>query len=254
MPTLHEYLENRTAYPDSTTITLADGVETTLGDMRSGYMKDADYRKKTSDLADKRRAFDTERQEWEVARLDAEARLTELAKTLMTANPGMTRKDAEEELEDDPRAKKLNQKIAQLESKLGQYDDLIARHEQRLRGAEETYVADQHRRVIADLKSRDADLDVEELITYAKSHYIGRLDDAYKAMRHDTLVERAVKDATETARKEAYEKAKLELMQPVISPRRVVTSQLAENAPKSLDEAAEAAMQDPEILKIIAGG
>ncbi len=254
MPTLEEYLADKAAYPDNTTVKLADGVETTLGSLRSGYMKDSDYRKKTTELADRRRSFDTERQEWEIARLDAEARLTELAKTLMTANPGMTRQEATEELETDPRAAKLNAKIAQLEGKLEQYDQAFARHEQRIRGAEETYVADQHRKVLAEIKRQDPDVDVDELVQYAKSHFIGRLDDAYKAYRFDELVDRRVKEATETARKESYEKAKQDLLQPVITPRRVVTSNADSSAPKSLDEAADAALQDPEILKLLTGG
>lgn len=252
MPTLQQYLNDRGTYPDTQKITLADGVETTLGELRGGYLMQADYTRKTTELSNYRRQLDQEKTEWDAARLEAEARLTELAKTLMATNPGMTREEAEDEIEADPRNKKLLSKLEQLEAKLAAYDEKLPAIERGLRGAQEAYVADKHRQALAEIKKQDPDVDVDELVNYARTHYIGRLDDAYRSYRHEALVDKAVKRATEEARKEAYEKAKQDLLQPLITPRRVVTP--GPDAPKDFDGARDAALSDPEILKIMSEG
>lgn len=252
MPTLQTYLSDRGTYPDTQKITLADGVETTLGELRGGHLMQADYTRKTTELSKYRQAFDQEKMEWDAARLEAEARLTELAKTLMAANPGMSRQDAEEEIESDPRNKRLMTKIEGLEAKLAEYDEKLPNIERGLRSAQEAFVADKHRQVLENIKRQDPDVDVDELVSYARSHYIGRLDDAYKSFRHEALVDKAVKRATEETRKEAYEKAKQDLLQPMITPRRVVAP--GPDAPKDFEGARDAALSDPEILKLMSEG
>jgi hypothetical protein len=250
MPTLEEFLSNRDN-TDEVKITLADGVETTLGDLRKGYMKEQDYRRKTGDLANQRRAFEQQTSEWEAARLDAEAKLTELAKQLIGQNPRATQEQIEDLVDADPRAKKLQEKIDKLETRLSEAEKRDQVYAQRFKAQEEAYVADQHRRVLFELQKSDEDLrnpeKVQELVEFAKSNYIPRLDWAHKLMKYEDNVKSATEKAKKEAREEGYNKAKQELLQPVLSPRRMVTP--SKDAPKTLDEAADAALRDSDIWK-----
>ena len=251
MPTLEEYIKDTTSFPNDTSVKLADGVETTLGKLREGFMKDADYRSKTTKLANDKRSFDTERQEWEAARLEAEAKLNALAQQLLQKHPDATREEAEEMVETDPRIKRLTAKLDELNKKSEDYTTKLKELEDRNRLYEETYIADQHRRVLAHLKSLDKDLDTAELVEYARAHLIGRLDDAYKAFKFDKAVEESAKKAEEAGVKKGYEKAKAELMQPVIRPHRVIQSN--PEAPADMEAARDAALQDPDIIRTMMG-
>ena|SRR5437773_5089452 len=251
MPTLDDLLSNRDAYPDGTTVRLADGVDTTLGDLRKNTMLERDYRQKTGRLADERRKFETQAAEWEGARIEAEAKLADLAKQLIHKNPEAGRDEVEDMLERDPIARKLNQKIGALETKLTERDSYIEQQQQRMQQYEQNYIADQHRRVLSYLKTQDPDLNESELVNFARANYIPRLDHAYNLMtkdrRESSLVEKTRKEAME----EGYAKAKTELLQPKISPRRTIAP--SADAPKNLDEAAERALQDPEVIAAMQG-
>lgn len=250
MPTLEEFISNRDN-SDEVKITLSDGVETTLGDLRKGYMKESDYRRKTSDLANQRRSFEQQTSEWEAARMDAEAKLTDLAKQLIGQNPRATQEQIDDQLEGDPRAKKLNDKISQMEQRIADSEKRNQMYEQRFKSQEETYVADQHRRVLYALQQSDPGLKeperVQELVEFAKANYIPRLDWAHKLMRYEDTVKQSVDKARKEAKEEGYNKAKQELLQPILSPRRMITP--SKDAPKTLDEAADAALRDGDIWK-----
>src|SRR5437899_2075242 len=86
MPSLTEILDDKKGFPDDRKITLADGVETTLGELRGGYMKERDYRQKTQAVAEERRTLDQERQKFEQDKQEAEAKLSELLKQVVTPN------------------------------------------------------------------------------------------------------------------------------------------------------------------------
>jgi len=252
MPTLSDYINNKTQYPDETTITLQDGSTSTLGEVRKGFMFEGDYRRKTTELGAQRRQLDNDRTEWETARLDAEAKLTELAKSLIQQNPQVqTRDELEDLMQSDPIAKKLSDKYAALEAKLALVEKQSTEATQRQSLYERAYITDQHQRVLANIRKNDPDVDVEGLVRFAKERYIPRLDDAYDLMTRDKQIEKAVTKAKEDARKEAYEKAKQELMQPVITSRRVLSSSLPKDAPKTFDEARDAALADPEVIKLM---
>lgn len=252
MPTLDELLINRDTYPDTTKITLAEGVETTLGDLRKNTMLERDYRQKTGKLADERRKFETERSEWESARLEAEAKLTDLARQLVTRNPEASRDEIDDILERDPVARKLMSKIESLETKIGERDKSLDEARQRIKLAEENYIADQHRRVLAYLKQTDPELDEVELVNFARANYIPRLDWAHRLMTEDRRTKTALDTARKEAHEEGYKKAKADLLQPTIPSRK--TTVPAPDAPKTLDEAAEAALRDPEILQAMNTG
>src|SRR3990167_6610052 len=152
MPTLEEFVTNKETYPDTLKITLADGVESTLGEIRSGFMKEKDYRKKTMELSEVRRQHERELQDFEAARLDAEAKLAALAQQLVTARPGATQDDITEELESSPIAKKLYAKINELEGKVKERE--VAENEMKtaLGNWQQAQIVDQHRKVLASIK------------------------------------------------------------------------------------------------------
>lgn len=250
MPTYEEFLNNREQYPDDTKITLADGVDTTLGELRKERMLERDYRKKTSDVANRARALEQERIEWENARLEAENRLAEMAKQIIARNPGMTQPEAEDELNDNPLARKLSEKLKAVEEKLGEYDKKFGEAEARIRQTEEAYVRDQHLRVLQQIKERRPDQAPEDLVNWARGQYIPRLDWADKLKNYDEDFKAAAEKARREGVEEGLSKAKKELQQPRITPRRVVAPKPED--PKNFDEALNAALSDPEILSTFA--
>jgi hypothetical protein len=253
MATLEDILNNKDSYPDTTKITLADGVETTLGDLRKNTMLERDYRQKTAALAAQRRNFEQKQAEWEAARLDAEAKLTELAKQLFAQNPMASRDEIDEMLERDPIARKLSERLQSLEAKLTEADQRVRAAEAKQQMYETAYIADQHRRVLSFLKQQDPDLNEEELVQFARANYIPRLDWAHKLMTEERRTKTAIEAAKKEAHEAAYKKAKEELLQPAITARRVVAAP-SKDTPATFDEAADRALQDPEILQILQPG
>jgi hypothetical protein len=253
MPTLEEFINNKTSYPDDTKIALADGVETTLGQLRTGYMKDADYRRKTAEVAEQRRTLTEQQTTWEAARIEAENKLADVAKRLLSERPTASRDEMEDYLANDPVAQRLVSTIGTLEKRLESIEKTTTENAQRQQEMTRTYLADQHRRVLTALKTKDPELDEQELINFARENYIPRLDHAHRLMTYDKGVEAEKKSAREEGRKAGYEKARLELMQPKLDARRVMAPVGDKDAPKTFDDAATAALNDPEIQKILTG-
>lgn len=254
MPTLNEILDNRKDFPDDRKITLADGVETTLGELRGGFMKDADYRQKTARVARERESLEAEREKFAADRKEAEEQLASLVERAVTQGAPRAQQVDEFEalLERDPLARRLHGQLKTLESKQAEYDKKFAEQEQRLKDQQQAFLVDQHRRALAALKSRDPELDEVQLVEFAKHNAIPRLDLAYRLYTEDKRFKGELDKAKESAVKEGYEKAKRELAQPQLPNRRVAPT-LPENAPKSFDEAADAALRDPEILSAMEG-
>lgn len=255
MPTLDDYLNDKQAYPDATTITLADGVETTLGQLRGGYLRDADYRRKTQALADERRRLDEEKAAHDSALTQARE---DLAKAAERAARGTSAEDLDEDtqierlLRKDPAARKLMEKI----DKLSAAAEANEKRWQEAREAAQRNQAAQyqrfHEQTLAKLREKDPTLDRDALIDYARENGIARLDIAYRDMMRDKDIERAVKEAREEERAKAQEAAK-RTTQPLIPTRRVIPPSLGKDDPKTFEEAAEAAQNDPEIQAIIYG-
>lgn len=251
MPTLDDYLSNKQQYPDDQKISLADGVETTLGQLRGGFMKDSDYRKKTADVARERERFERDRSDWETARYDAEAKLTDLAKQLVSQRPEASRDEIEDALERDPVAKRLATQLEAVTKKLGALEQATVTNQNTAKMHEQAWLAEQHRRVLNQIKQHDPSLDTEELVRFAKDNMVPRLDHAYRLMTYERQIEASAKNARDAGLKEGFDRAKTELNQPVLPSRRLFTP--AEDAPKTFEQAADRALQDPEILKIING-
>jgi len=252
MPTFEELLDDRKQFPDETKVTVS-GVEVTLGSLRSGYMKDADYRRKGSKLAEERRQLEAEKTAFESERLTAEQKLEALATSVLRQNPQMTRDEVQEELESNPAAKRLMGEIDGLKKQFKDVTEALNVTKQELEQQKVARNVEQHQRVLSVLKAHDPSLDTEELIEYCKREHIPRLDHGYRLMTEEKRVGAMVAKAKEEAKKEGIEEGKRVATQVSIPQRRMVSTLLPENAPKTFDEAAAAAEQDPEIISLLAG-
>lgn len=251
MPKLEDVIADKKTYPDETKITLAEGTEVTLGELRGGFMKDADYRQKTSTLARQREEFDQDYARRKAELADAEERLQELAKQVVQAKPEITRDEVAEVLERDPVARRLVGRIQQLEEALKPLASAVLGIDQRMKQGQLEYVAEQHRRALAWLKEQDPDLDENALVEFARKEYIPNLVHAHKVFKYEESLKKAREDAKAEGHKEGYDKAKKEVSAPVIPLRRPVV--VSPDAPKTLDEAVQRASQDLEVMGPLLG-
>lgn len=261
MPSLNDLLEDRAQYPDGQEVTIA-GVTTTLGDLREqGYFRKADYTKKTTELARARETFSREKAEFEQAKSGAEAELARMVENAMgrraaveSANPQATPDEVERYLQTDPVSQRILAKVSEATRAL---DDMRREHatmQDGLKRQQEAMLVDFHNRALATLEPRMKEFEVsrDDLVKFAREHAVPRLDLAFDLMTKDKQIEAREKSARETAHKEAYEKAKKELAAPAL-PQRRVAGPLAPEAPKTFDEAQDAALRDPEILATMEG-
>lgn len=248
MPTFEEYVSDPKTYPNDTTVRLADGSETTLGQIRAGYMKDADYRRKTAEVARARQ----ELADKEAAIADAQQRLTLLAERMVQQKPEASQEELNEEFANDATARKLAAKLEQLQNVIVPMAKSMVELDDRLKQQQLGHLTEQHQRVIAKLKEGDPELDVQELISYAKTNYIPRLDLAHRAMKYDEAVKEAVARGKEEGLKLGKESAQKEMVAPSILPSRRPVAPAAD-APKTLEEAVSRAMTDPDIMGPLQG-
>lgn len=256
MPTWDEYITDKKTYPDETKITLESGVETTLGQLRSGYMKDSDYRQKTSNLARQREEFDRDYLARMSALETAQTRLQEIAENVSRSKPEATPDEVDQVLRENPAARRLMEKIQRIESVLEPIAGTLVDLDKRQKDSQLNATAEQHRAMLNQLKAFhkttfDEDLDEGALIQHAKNTLVPRLDIAYLSLNHNRLSEHKSKKAAEEADKKGYERAKKELGSPVIPLRRVFTPQPTD--PKNMEDAATQALQDPEVMNPLLG-
>lgn len=248
MAKLDEVVADKSTYPDEMKISLAEGVEVTLGEVRAGYLKDADYRKKTQGLARDREKLQQERAERESAYMEAEERLMELARGVVQQNPGATPTEVKEELQLHPEARKLMTRIDELGKTVETLQSTLKQRDEASVNAYKANLVRQHQTALAQLKKDDPELDEQELIEFARSNAIPRLDVAYRAMKWPDALAKAKQDGA----KEGYDKAKKE--SPILPVRRTTPVRSKDDKkPKTFTEAADAAIADPEIQKIMAG-
>lgn len=263
MPSLAEILEDKKGFPDDRKITLADGVETTLGDLRDqGYFRKQDYTRKTEALARDRDAFAQEKSQFEQAKAGAEAELARLAEQVVqrTQNvaagaPAASIDEVEAYMARDPVSQRL---LAKQQALMTELETLKAGQQQAaeaLKQQQQWFYTDLHQRALATLKPRMDEYGVkaDDVIAFAKQHSIPRLDLAFNELTRDQQLEAATKKAAEDAHKKAYAQAKQELAAPAQLPQRRLAPALAPDAPKSLGDAWEAASRDPEILATMEG-
>lgn len=259
MASMDDILNDKKTYPDDTKITLASGVETTIGDLRGGFMRDRDYRQKTMDLGRERDNFAKEKSEFETAKTTAEQELRALADRtvshLAQQRGGVqpTVDEVEEALQRDPIAKRLFEQNKKLEARVTELDERDKRHDAILQAQQKQYWTDRFQMELAALKSKDPDLDERALVQFARENEIKSLPLAYRLHSADKREADLVTKAKDEAAKEAYERGKRDAVQPLIPQRRVVSTSASE-LPTNFDDAADAAKRDPEILGALMGG
>lgn len=251
--TWEDVITDKSNFPDDTVLKLADGTEVRLGDVRPGYMKDADYRQKTSLLARQREAFEAQAVQQMQAIQEGEAQLRAIATELVRQNPGMTKKEVAEELSSDPEVARLKNEIAELKTVVKPLADYITNFDASSKQARQNYVVNEHKKALLDLKAQDPSLDEAALVQYAKDNYIPNLRAAYKLMTYDTALENKAKTTREEAFKEGYEKAKVEVTAPALIPMRSVLAPKEEGAPKNWREVMDKALRDPEVMNPLLG-
>jgi hypothetical protein len=219
-------------------------------------MMESDYRKKTSEVAEQRRALEKNWTDFEAAKIQAQTQLEELAsQVIRKAEPGSTQDDVTRELEADPKAKFLMKQIESLSGKLKQIEDVTKQVAEGQQSFKQTLMVNEHRQVLARLKEKDPDLDVSALTTFAKENYIPRLDLAYKVMNFDRFMEHTAKEAAAKAKAEGVEEGKRLAITPTLPQKaRYLAPELSKDAPKTMDEAHQAALNDPEIIGLLTQG
>src|SRR5262249_2180833 len=223
-----DVLTNREAYPDDRTIQVGDRT-ITVKDFRDRYMPKSDHTRASQQWAEER-----SRHEQAVSglrqQLAAEVAAREQAGTLQTDASGRM---TYETLTRDPVLRLLTAKIDA--------------HERALAQQQQTYGRDQYITKLRELKSRDKDLNEQELIDYAVKHQIVDMDVAHRSFTRERDIESAVKKAREEGVEEGKRTARLPHVPN--GGKRSPSQPPAE--PKFGD--VEGAMNDPEILAAMEG-
>lgn len=256
MATLEEIMADESTYSNDVTYDFGNGTVLTLGDMRKNFRsKDADYRQKTTRLAEDRRRLEEQAAQQQSAFLEAESKLAEWTKQLMAANPNISRDEVETELEADPRYRKLLEKMNKLEIGFNEGGKKMEVLEKQLEAERRMRFVLGHQQTIAGLRAQDTSLDdtaVENLIAFAQRSGIPNLEHAYFVMNKDSLLEKARSSAVEEATPKLIEKAKREFASPML-PTHTRLVKPAPDTAKSLDQAMENALSDPEIMGPLLG-
>lgn len=260
MATFNEILADKSKYPDSTKVTMMDGAEVTLGELRSGHMKDADYRQKTAALANERRSLESEREQWMQSKAEAEAELKQLATELITKKPEIQKDELMDELRANPVTNKLLEELSSTKAAIAKQNETIENINKELSSYKQSLVTQYHLQSLGSIRARKyKDLSDPEwrekqdaLIAFAQQRRIPNLVDAETLMTHEQELNDSVAKAKEEGKLEGIKLGKAEASQPKIPFRRLVDSKPAEGMPQTVDEAFNAAGQDPEILQSLA--
>jgi len=243
-----EVVSDRNKYPDEMVVRLADGTETTMAELRPGYMKDSDYRQKTAMLARQRDEFESHAVGRLTALQEGEAQLRAIAAEMMRQNPNATRQEIASEMSGDEDVQRLRAEIAELKGTVAPLAKYITEFDSRSKEARRAFVVNEHRKALADLKAKDPSLNESELVNFARTKMVPNLYEAHKLMTLDSTIEKRVKEAREAAYKEGMDKGRVDALAPPALPVRTIVPQRAESAPKDLREAATRALQDPEVM------
>jgi hypothetical protein len=176
-----------------------DGVEeqVSLDELRDGYQRQADYTRKTQELASERKRLEQAEAIVSSLESDPEGTLTALGDAFgvnqATYTPAPVRRaesfdDAWEQVEEQP-PDATSERITHLEARLAAQDRMHRRQ------AVEKQVE--------DLQTEYGDFDPSDLFQHALRHKIGNLEAALTHMRYGAVVDRATKLEKEQERTEA---------------------------------------------------
>lgn len=237
--TWEEIAGNRDKYTDDVKIAI-DGQELTVGELRKGFVPQADFTRAQQKQAEQFRG--------ELSKRDTQLQEAQSALTQALQRAGQpvnaNANDPFAAYRQDPTFGPLVAHIDRLNGEIGSL-------KQGMKNTQDTIWANGHLQVLERIKSKDKDLNHTELLQFAGQRGIVNLDDAYTLMTVDKQIAAAKKEA----REEGYEKGKKEARLPVIpsgsSGRMFIKTP---EQPKTLDEAVQAAANDPEILQGMSPG
>ncbi len=262
MAKLDDIVSNKTLYPDDQVITLADGTTATLGSVRGGYLRTADYTRKTQDLSAAQRRLEEDKAANDAAIAQAREDLVKLAeKAQAQPNPQNLTSDQQIDklLQEDPAARRLWDKAERAEKRAEAIETQMRQAQEHWQRQQQDNVRQYHERTIAQLQQKDPSLDRDALTRYALDNGIARLDKAYELMTEETRWSEREK----TVRDEERRKAEHEIrqQQAVLPVRRSFVPPPADNADigefnsvqEGFEKAARAAENDPEIQALMWG-
>lgn len=167
-------VETETEPAGETVVVTIDGVETEvpLEELRSGYLRQSDYTRKTQEIAQQREQYKAFEALQTALQTDPKGTLEALAEVY-----GIKGADTQDSIEDlDP----LELKVRELGEKIERQEraERQARVEQELAAVKQTF--------------SDPDLDEQELLAFAVEKGIVDLNVAYKALRYETAAQATV--------------------------------------------------------------
>lgn len=254
MPKLNEIIANKKDYPDEQTVNVG-GEDITLGELRQGYMKDADYRQKTTTLAREREEFHRDYAAKAAALDETKRQLQAMAQSVAAKAPSdASEDDIEEEINRNPVAKRLKNQLNQMEQVLVPMAKSLVAIDKQMKDAAMAATTDFHRRALLDIVSKDKSADPAQIIEYAKNNRIPNLYTAYRDMTRDSAVEMAKEEGRRAGLEEGKLLGKKESLAPTL-PLRQRPAAIKDNDGKvlNLDDAAEVAKQDMDVMGPLLG-
>lgn len=241
MASWEEVLKDREKYPDTTEI---PNLGVTVGQLRDGFVPKADLTHATTQAATKHK------QQLEQFQSAAQAREQMLQSQLAQAmqRQGINPNNA---TDDDLTPYRADPTFAPLVKALDQTRQQNQQLMQRVQMDEVSVRTMRYQDELNQLKQQHPDLNEQELATYAAKVWQGGPD--LKLAKRLFTYEQDVKSERDKAFKEGYEKAKAE--PPAIPMPRNGRTQTTVQTPKAknMDEAANMALNDPEIHQLMQG-
>jgi hypothetical protein len=238
-----EVFRNREKYPDDMKFTL-NGIETTVGELRNAGIPKEDFTKVTQ-----QHKTDLGKATGQIAQLTqqlAQAVSARGGNLPRDASGNVTKDDLDEYLA-DPTFAPLARPLKALVDKMGVMEQTIRAHEN-------IWAANQHIAAVRMLQEKDPDMRSEEsvnrLIDFAKMNGIPNLVYAHQLLTR----ERDVKVATDKAKQEGIEEGKKQAAIPHIPGGRLTLPPMGDKQPKTLAEAENAALADPDVMKAYTEG
>lgn len=236
MATIQEILADKAKYADDMKWDMGNGVEMTVGDLRSSVMSkgavqdiEKRYAKEKDDL----------QKAYQIALSNVQAERQQ-----QTVSHQGVGNDPLEPFMNDPYWRPLAEGVKESREMAKKIQMLEARIHQ----DEQAVLTDRYSQVLRSLKEKDPELDMAELAAFAQQRQIYNLDDAYRLKTE----ERRMAKSNHEAEERGYKKAKAEPPLPPMGQGTVVMP--SGEAPKSTAESFEALKRDPLLQQIYQGG
>lgn len=242
---LNDVLMNREKYPDTQEIDFG-GQKTTLRTLREELMPKGEMTKATQKLSDEKRQLEQNVTDLQQAYQGLQGQLSSLVADRSKAAGGDPTRSPMAELEADPILGPVIAELKAVRSDLLEAKKSNEALQQRQMEMATHYIQDQYRARIARLQESDKTFDPKALIDFAVAHNMPDIELAHRVMTEDSRL----KSAAAEAEKRGYEKGKTEVTIPPISTGRRMTVAPPPDGVTNLEQAKEAASNDPEIARM----